>query len=198
MERLLVKRKWLCRGLTAWAGVQPWKDAEENTARCQKLSQGTSWCCRLKKYCRSNPALLQISAFFKKKKMDVVVTPVVQCRCRRERPGPNSHHDLTDIWRGESGFDIRGTRLTFGAECLRGELQSLDVLRSDIFQADGHLLGLTVEKLNGHRAGQLFFGQRLRRVGWPAQVGEEDKVLINWLEWAQVSFPCELYTSEPF
>lgn len=68
MERLLVKRKWVCRGLTAWAGVQPWKDAEENTARCQKSSQGTSWCCRLKKYCRSNPALLQISAFFKKKK----------------------------------------------------------------------------------------------------------------------------------
>lgn len=108
------------------------------------------------------------------------------------------YHYLTDIWRGKSGFDIRGTGLTFGAECLRGELQSLDVLRSNIFQADGHLLGLTVEKLNGHRAGQLFFGQRLRRVGWPAQVDEEDNVLINWLEWAQMSLPCELYTSKPF
>lgn len=76
-----------------------------------------------------------------------------------------SHSHPSGRGRRESGFDIGGTGLTFGGEYLRGELQSLDVVRTDIVQADGHLLGLAVEELHGHSAGQLFFGQRLRRVG---------------------------------
>ncbi len=55
--------------------------------------------------------------------------------------------------------------LTFGVDNLRGELQSLDVLRSNVVQGDGQLLGLSVEKLDGHSAGQFLFGHRLRRVG---------------------------------
>lgn len=76
-----------------------------------------------------------------------------------------SHSHPSDRARSQSGFDIGGTGPTFGGEYLGGELQSLDVVRPDIVQADGHLLGLAVEELRGHCAGQLFFGQRLRRVG---------------------------------
>lgn len=57
--------------------------------------------------------------------------------------------------------------LTFGADGLGGELQSLDVLRSNVLQGDGQLLGLSVEQLDGHGAGQLLFGHWLRRVGRP-------------------------------
>ncbi len=55
--------------------------------------------------------------------------------------------------------------LTFGADNLRGELQTLDVLRSNVLQSDGQLLGLSIEKLDRHSAGQFLFGHRLRRVG---------------------------------
>lgn len=67
--------------------------------------------------------------------------------------------------RNNSCFDIRGTELTFGGEDLRGELQSLNVLRTDVVQTDGQVLRLSVEKLNGHCAGQLFFGHWLGCVG---------------------------------
>lgn len=67
--------------------------------------------------------------------------------------------------RNNSCFDIRGTELTFGGEYLRGELQSLNVLRSDVLQTDCQVLRLSVEKLNGHCAGQLFFGHWLGCVG---------------------------------
>lgn len=55
--------------------------------------------------------------------------------------------------------------LTFGADNLRSELQSLNVLRSNVLQGDDQLLGLSIEKLNGHCAGQFLFGHRLRCVG---------------------------------
>lgn len=47
--------------------------------------------------------------------------------------------------------------LTFGADNFRSELQSLNVLRSNILQGDDQLLGLSVEKLDGHCAGQFLF-----------------------------------------
>lgn len=72
---------------------------------------------------------------------------------------------ISDRRRNNRCFDIRRTELTFGGEYLRGELQSLNVLRSDVLQTDGQGLRLSVEKLNGHCAGQLFFGHRLGCVG---------------------------------
>lgn len=72
---------------------------------------------------------------------------------------------ISDKRRNNSCFDIRGTELTFGGEHLRGELQRLNFLRSNVFQTDGQVLRLSVEKLNGHCAGQLFFGHWLGCVG---------------------------------
>lgn len=62
--------------------------------------------------------------------------------------------------------------LTFGADDFRGELQSFNILRSYVLQGDGQLLGLAIEKLNGHHAGQFLLGHGLRCVGWPVWVGE--------------------------
>lgn len=55
--------------------------------------------------------------------------------------------------------------LTFGADNFRSELQSFDLLCSYVLQGDGQLLGLAIEKLNGHHAGQFLLGQWLRCVG---------------------------------
>lgn len=55
--------------------------------------------------------------------------------------------------------------LTFGADNLRGELQSLDLLRPNVLQGDGQRLSLSIEQLDGHCAGQFLFGHGLRRVG---------------------------------
>lgn len=57
--------------------------------------------------------------------------------------------------------------LTFGADNFRSELQSFNFLCSYVLQGDGQLLGLAIEKLNGHHAGQFLLGHGLRRVGWP-------------------------------
>lgn len=68
------------------------------------------------------------------------------------------------VWSNDQGV------LTFGAEDLRGELQGLDVLGSNVLQGEGQLLGLAVKKLDGDAAGQFLFGRRLRRVGRPVWV----------------------------
>lgn len=60
--------------------------------------------------------------------------------------------------------------LTFRADGLRGKFQGLDVLGPNVFQGDGQLLGLPIEKLDRHGAGQFFFGHWLRCVCWPADM----------------------------
>lgn len=55
--------------------------------------------------------------------------------------------------------------LTFGADNFRSELQSFNFLCSYVLQGDGQLLGLAIEQLNGHHAGQFLLGHGLRRVG---------------------------------
>lgn len=59
---------------------------------------------------------------------------------------------------------LKGGVLTFGADNLGRELKSLDVLGPDVLQGDGQLLGLSIEKLHRHTAGEFFFGHGLRRV----------------------------------
>lgn len=75
-----------------------------------------------------------------------------------------------------SRFDLGGRQLTFGGEDLGGELQSLDVLRPNVLQADGQALRLSVEELDGHCAGQLLLGHWWGGVGRPAQVQEEEEI----------------------
>lgn len=71
-----------------------------------------------------------------------------------------------DTGQNEAGKEEQGAP-TFSADNFGGKLQGFDVLRTDVLQSYGQLLGLAIEKLNRHGAGQLLFGHRLRRVGRP-------------------------------
>lgn len=74
--------------------------------------------------------------------------------------------DVDDTSQKEGGEEEQEAP-TFSADNLRGQFQGFDVLRPDVLQSYGQLLGLAIEELNRHGAGQLLFGHWLRRVGRP-------------------------------
>lgn len=102
----------------------------------------------------------------------------------------------SDTRRNKRCFDIRKTKLTFGAEYLRSELQSLNVLWSDVLQTNHQVLRLSVEQLNGHCAGQLFFGHWRGCVGWPAQVYEDNNKINYCFNILQVSLQNNICKSQ--